>query len=587
MIVNSHAHFFTFLALNTRRTRETLVNRLRKESWPQFLVDIFVKVFDEILKDENVQEEKLLRKLVGALRVDAQFKGLLDKAAARIPGEVGILLHGNLDAVAVGLLRRALARLFEKLGDENDLGERNIEDVLGFLYLSLQSSMEDVAEVYFSQTPENAAAVALMMDITKGGDSDSGRFDKQVQDTSTLALAYPGRILPFFAVHPDRKNCFERLRRAVEKQGFLGVKLYPSLGYKPLGDELKAIYQYCEANDLPLLMHCNQGGFFYTEDDIRNADPKLWKDFLKDHPKLRICFAHFGGDEELARRTKPESIGDWTRTILDLMELPGVYADVSFHVSAMDDETSRRRYFGNLQALIDSSEYGDRILWGSDFPLVRLRAREDHYWQFFQTELGLERFAKIAEANPARFLGLPNANGNGAGANVVRHIQFLAANKYSVKRQPEPWVDQVLRKELRTEVGFVVNPFGTEWTTHNVAHIYTQKALLVSRFPKKLWNKSFLDFGNMLIREIPDWPLEVESDANRADTFWKFAMELDATLRLPTSKNGPGAVFEPGVQREDVVNALQNRFRDASAKVYTFGNLIDSMYRFPTEIQLG
>ena len=47
MVINSHAHLFNFRALNTKRTRQTLVNRLIKEKWPEYMVRIVQKVFDE------------------------------------------------------------------------------------------------------------------------------------------------------------------------------------------------------------------------------------------------------------------------------------------------------------------------------------------------------------------------------------------------------------------------------------------------------------------------------------------------------------------------------------------------------------
>jgi predicted TIM-barrel fold metal-dependent hydrolase len=588
MIVNCHAHFFNFYVLNTSRTRETLVNRLRRDNWPDYLVKVVTRVFDELLKDEHLDEERILRKLLKALRTSEQFKKLINDAFGAIPGDVGILLHGDLDAVSVGLLRRAINKLSDRLSQNDDLGSGDLEDIVGFLITGLQPTMEDVGNLYFEQTPPEAAAVALMMDITREAKGDSQRFREQIWHTSGLALDFPGRVLPFFAVNPARKDCLELLKRAAEEQGFVGVKLYPSLGYDPLGPEMRRVYEYCERAQLPLMMHCNQGGFFFAKTDIAFADPALWKDYLADHPELRICFGHFGGDDALAAAPKPQKIGGWARTILDLMKVsPGVFADVSYHVEAMNGGDREERYFKNLQWILDDPDLGGRVLWGSDFPLVRLRAREENYWHFFQFKLGTDRFRQIAERNPAAYLGLPKSSGKGAAPNILRHLAFLAANKYSVKRLPEEWVDRALRNSMQREVDFTVNPFGREWTTHNIAHVYCLKAILVSRFPKEQWNQTFLQFGNMFVRDMPNWPLEVESDRNRADTFSKFAIELDGTLRKSRGSGGPGARYEVGINRETAIQALEDTFKNGAARLFAFGSVVDDHYRFPEEVQLG
>jgi predicted TIM-barrel fold metal-dependent hydrolase len=588
MQINCHAHLFNLRVLNTKRTRETLLNRLSNEKWPDYLSKILLKVFDEVLKDDHLDETKLLKKLVGSLRLNTQFKNLIDASFDFIPMEVGLVLHGNLDTIAVDVLRGALRKLSDRLSQNDDIGKGDLDDVLDFLLIGLQPTMEDVARIYFDQVPEDSLAVALMMDITKDGKDDKKKFSEQMIQTSNLVIAYPGRVLPFFAVNPLRANHLDLLKESVERRGYVGVKLYPSLGYDLTSETMNHVFQYCEEMDLPILLHCNQGGFFFKKTDINFANPSHWRKILGQYPALRVCFGHFGGDDELVQKTGESQIGGWTGEILRMMQdFPGVYADVSYHVEAMKDDEGRTRYFSNLVELLEEEVIKTRILWGSDFPLVRFRAREGNYWQYFRNYLSSKHFKQIAETNPQKFLGMPSSTGTKPGQNVVRHLEFLAANKHSVKRLPEEWVDRTFRKSLNREVDFFVNPFGRSWTKENKAHIYTIKALLVSRFPKKDWGISFLDFGRKLIRDIPNWPLEVESDKNRADTFSKFAIELDGTLRAAKKKGGPGAEYEQGVHRDDAIAAIEGKFKKADGKLHEFGELIDGLYLFPEERQMG
>jgi len=54
---------------------------------------------------------------------------------------------------------------------------------------------------------------------------------------SDLILEGQGRIMPFYAVDPRPPDPVESVKKAIESQGFVGVKLYPPMGYKPIGND--------------------------------------------------------------------------------------------------------------------------------------------------------------------------------------------------------------------------------------------------------------------------------------------------------------------------------------------------------------
>ena len=71
----------------------------------------------------------------------------------------------------------------------------------------------------------------------------------------------------------------------------------------------------------------------------------------------------------------------------------------------MKDTATREVYFRNLKRLLKTPPFRDRILFGTDFWLMRVRLTEERHWRFFEENLTGPQFRRIAEDNPGRFLG--------------------------------------------------------------------------------------------------------------------------------------------------------------------------------------
>ncbi|HEY0548802.1 MAG TPA: amidohydrolase family protein, partial [Verrucomicrobiae bacterium] len=393
-----------------------------------------------------------------------------------------------------------------------------------------------------------------------------------------VSIAFPGRLIPFVAVNTLRKKHLEHLQRAVMERGFAGVKLYPSLGYEIDTPAMRKVYEFCAANDVPILLHCNRGGFYFTKADIEFCDPAAWDAVLKDFPALRVCFGHFGGDENLSRAVIPAA--SWTAHILELMEeYPGVYADIAYHTDCMAGGQAEKNYFANLSTLLARATVRDRILFGSDYFLVRQQLREDNLWRYFETNFTAAEFTRITTVNPAAFLGLPEESGNGAKPNVVRHLKFLAQNNTEVEAAPLPWVTKALKAETGQDVRFVVNPFGPRWTYKKHAHWYTDqffRSLLGANVANRLtWTQT----GSMLTRELPGWPPEQMTKENRQQVFRSFAREMHLFL----VQDSVGAAPEKGVARPAAEAALAKMFANGDTQLFKVGQTVDRFYHFKDE----
>src|SRR5690606_17921052 len=139
-------------------------------------------------------------------------------------------------------------------------------------------------------------------------------------------------VLPFIAVNPHRSDHFEIMRRAIEEQGFVGVKLYPSLGYEMTTPAMRNVLAYCRAEDVPITIHCTATGFARDAASAGYSHPKHWLSlFTTPHDTLRVCFAHCGGWGGFCGEEADQI--EWAETILSYMdEHPNVYADLSYHV---------------------------------------------------------------------------------------------------------------------------------------------------------------------------------------------------------------------------------------------------------------
>jgi len=154
-----------------------------------------------------------------------------------------------------------------------------------------------------------------------------------------------------------------------------------------------------------------------------------------DLSHLKLCFGHFGGDDEWARyldsdrdqysrqlvkqpgegvdfltdikgaskQGKIEQIWkhtDWFTIICSLMlQYDNVYADVSFILKSTEIQAL-------LNQVLSNEKLSKRILFGSDFYVVRHHNSDKHMLAMMKDELSDDQFDMIARINPKSYLGL-------------------------------------------------------------------------------------------------------------------------------------------------------------------------------------
>ena len=306
------------------------------------------------------------------------------------------------------------------------------------------SSQREIFEHVASAYPDNTRFVALSLDteFVRGTYEPAPiPYEQQLGELLDLKSRFPDRLLPFVCADPRRAGLLDLVTEALDN-GFDGVKLYPALGYWPFDERLDPIYALCVERDVPVLTHCTRGGV-YRRHKIRPeerrhpltgaelperslkkftdhyTDPANYRPVFERHPDLRLCLAHYGGNDEwdawlktpwLPSDLLPGSAEDydgplrpsktsWLSKINDLMRRHrGAYADLSFTIADP-------RFFSLAKVLIETPELGDRILFGSDYYMVRKEKPERAFFVDFRAFLDTETFNRIAVDNPRRFLG--------------------------------------------------------------------------------------------------------------------------------------------------------------------------------------
>jgi len=230
--------------------------------------------------------------------------------------------------------------------------------------------------------------------------------------------------------HIRKPTAFDLVCEAVERRGYLGVKLYPPMGFLPTGNvsanlpypdrstdlpdfraridaALETLYTWAENKGVAIMAHATNSQAAGPDFGSR-ASPRGWQPVLRGHPKLRLNLAHFGGFRE-----DSEAWEDITGAML--ASYSNLYADLSYLSEALPSAPQRQRerianklrdWIGKLRP-----ESSKRLLYGSDYLML---GREADHERFFEAvdvtleEAGLppaERF-DIVRYNAIRFYGL-------------------------------------------------------------------------------------------------------------------------------------------------------------------------------------
>ena len=578
MRVNCHAHVFNAKSVFNKFTVEILLNRLADVDVPEPVKEAVVKQLKRVIKEagDYVDEKSFFQNVLSQLSETKEYKNLLKDIKPSLKIEFEIIGSNKIKDASTNALTKLIAKISGAFGTvDKDVRKQDVTDFLDFLRIGLQPSIRNVTDIIIRQLPKKSdGLIALMMDITKDG-KDNGQFERQLKDTSDMVLTYPGRIFPFIAVNPKRPNYMQIMERALNGMGFVGVKLYPSLGYKIDSSDMYAVYAYCEERQIPILMHCNKGGFKHSDPYTDYSSPKHWEKILRKHKNLKICFGHFGGDEFHAGLPELNDKPPWGPMILKLMEdYPHVYADIAYHTAPMGGGEAEDTYFGNLKGYLGSLKYKDRILWGSDYFLVRQRLREKTHWNYMKKMLGAN-FDQIASINPSKYLGLDHDN---LSWTIDNYIQFVGRNSQHCETMPAVWLVKAIRETFGDSVVFDASPLGRAWSRNNKAHYTLYEEFDDTEF---LESTPFEASGSIKLSAMAYWrDLRLGSSQLARAKLRRRSVKLIEAFK----RNGANLAMKDGkrLTKDQAIKKVFPVLKNGSKTVADLGALCDSLFDFET-----
>ncbi len=350
----------------------------------------------------------------------------------------------------------------------------------------------------------------LMMDLEWGANSTDKKFKgmisykDQVRFISEQVKRFPFRIFPFVMFDPRRENSYELCKKAIEEMGFLGIKMYPPMGYFPnpanyeylnskskyydeekrdklrkmttgdgdnndsllkdMDERLEKIYSYCEDNSIPITTHAGSSGAY--DIDMTQGQANIfaninnWEAVLEKHPNLKLNFGHFGGNYIKTSDDAVRIQADiWRKKIINVLKsYKNAYTDISYHNMGLEstsfgekeyhmDQVGIEKYYFELKDVLLDNDLCEKVLFGTDTPMITHSWSEKDYFDQFVRNINGSLFETIVSKNPTRFLF-------GESGEIPKdYIDFVR------KHNPEILEDNKLPEWVREESGkyFIVN----------------------------------------------------------------------------------------------------------------------------------
>ena len=264
---------------------------------------------------------------------------------------------------------------------------------------------------------------------------------------------------------------------ALTRHGFMGVKLYPPMGFRASGNRgpyprrvvnslgfdpserldaaLRDLYVMCDELDAPIIAHgyaSNEAGPDYA----LRADPAYWLPVFREFPRLRICLAHFGRFDiksaGRAGRDLPEASWEWVLgEYIKANPRQRIFVDISYFSEALNDSReSQARLAATFKRWITAFDpSAEHVMFGTDWIML---GKEQGYEQyvtrlqaFLRDQCGLSdaQLERIFRRNAETYLPLQ------AGSAGRRRLQkFYQENGLDEGRLPVNggWLQGLLRR---------------------------------------------------------------------------------------------------------------------------------------------
>jgi predicted TIM-barrel fold metal-dependent hydrolase len=227
------------------------------------------------------------------------------------------------------------------------------------------------------------AAVVFAVDAI----TQTGRAAVPNDEVAEVAAANSDVLIPFGSVDPRREDAVDEVRRLIAEHNVRGFKFHPNIqAFFPNDEAFYPLYQAIQEAGVPALFHTGHSGIGTGLPGgggirLKYSNPMYVDDVAVDFPELKIVLAHpsFPWQDE---------------AISVALHKRQVYIDLSGWSP---------KYFPPQLVRYANTQLRDRVLFGSDFPMIT----PDRWLKDFeQADFKDEVRPLILKQNAARLLGL-------------------------------------------------------------------------------------------------------------------------------------------------------------------------------------
>jgi hypothetical protein len=250
-------------------------------------------------------------------------------------------------------------------------------------YFGADPFLPTIDEVAAYYRERNMAAVVFTVDW----ELRSGIPPIPNEEIAEGAAANADLLIPFASVDPARPDAVERARRLIDEHSVKGFKFHPNLqAFFPNDRIAYPLYEVIQEAGLPALFHSGHSGIGTGVPGgggfrLKYSNPMCLDDVAADFPELQIVLAHpsFPWQDE---------------AISVCLHKQNVWIDLSGWSP---------KYFPPQLVRYANTQLRDRVLFGSDFPLI---TPDRWLADFEEAPFKDEVRPLILKANAARLLGL-------------------------------------------------------------------------------------------------------------------------------------------------------------------------------------
>jgi len=335
----------------------------------------------------------------------------------------------------------------------------SVQGLINFVLQNFQYRYVSVHDYLTTYNRPGARVVDLMLPSMvdydfwlKKGTATFTSLEAQVRVMRQVSILTNGRVHAFVPFDPLRQVAFDLgyskgdslklVQRAIGEDGFVGVKLYPPMGFSVLGNAerddkafwkqpwlpdwtdredlgsrldgaMRQLFAWCESEQVPVMAHTSESNGPSAEFEAL-TDSRFWKQALDEFPKLRVSFGHFGGSSPVAAGMAR------SRAFAGLMNAPPTspgsraYADAGYFVEVISKEPDLLAVLRQLYE--ETSSKGDaalvnRFMYGTDWEMTLTEGAVKGYLDGFETLLSELEAQPVMRSQghtelAARFFGL-------------------------------------------------------------------------------------------------------------------------------------------------------------------------------------